>query len=49
MTIESTVDIIVQMWNVLYNFKILNVSIVIWASIPLIVGLIMSFVKGKKD
>lgn len=49
MSLESTVDIIIQFWSVLWDFKIFNISIVIWASIPLVIGLIMSFVKGNKE
>ena len=46
---NDVIDIIIQFFNTLWNFKILNVSVVIWASIPVIIGLFMDLIKGKKE
>lgn len=49
MSIENIVDIIINLWNVLWNFRILNISIIIWATIPVALILIFDFIKGKKE
>lgn len=46
---ESVVDIIISLFNILFEFKILNISIVIWAVIPVVIGIIVSFIKGDKN
>ena len=49
MNINSFVDMVISIFNTLWNFKIFNVSIVIWLSIPLVFDIIWNFVIGVKD
>lgn len=46
---QELIDIFVSCFNILNNIKILNISLLVWAIIPILIGLLVQFLKGKKE
>lgn len=46
---QELIDIIVSIFNIFNNVKILNISLLVWAIIPILITLIITFIKGKKE
>lgn len=44
---NSAVDIIISLFNMLLNIQIFNVPLLAWAFIPVIVGIVFSFINKK--
>lgn len=46
---EIVVDILNNLFGILFDIQILGMPILVWAIMPVVLGLIISFLKGKKD
>ena len=46
---ETVVDILSNLFDILFDTQILGMPILVWAIIPVVLGLVISFLKGKKD
>lgn len=46
---ETVVDILSNLFGILLDTQILGMPILVWAIIPVVLGLVISFLKGKKD
>ena len=46
---SELVNIFVSLFGILNDIKILNISLLVWALIPILIGLIIQFIKGKKE
>lgn len=46
---EQVADILIFFIDLLTDTKILGVSLIVWTVIPLLLGLLVNFLKGKKE
>lgn len=46
---QELIDIFVSCFNILNNIKVLNISLLVWSIIPILIGLLVQFLKGKKE
>ena len=46
---ESVVNMIVSFFEILTGKSIYGMPLIVWLLIPLILGLVVNFLKGKKD
>lgn len=46
---QELIDIVVSIFGIFNDIKILNISLLVWAIIPILIGLIVTFIKGKKE
>lgn len=46
---ETVVDILSNFFSILLDTQILGMPLLVWAIIPVVLGLVISFLKGKKD
>lgn len=46
---QTVVDILSNLFGILFDTQILGMPILVWAIIPVVLGLVISFLKGKKD
>lgn len=46
---ETVVDILSNFFGILLDTQILGMPLLVWAIIPVVLGLVISFLKGKKD
>lgn len=48
MSIDNVVDCIISIVNFFLDIKILNLPFLIWAIIPIVIGIILNFFMGEK-
>ena len=46
---NSIIDSLVSIFNWLYNTNLYNVPLLVWLTIPLVVGIILKFLNGQKE
>lgn len=46
---ETVVDILSNFFGILLDTQILGMPLLVWTIIPVVLGLVISFLKGKKD
>lgn len=46
---QTVVDILSNFFGILLDTQILGMPLLVWAIIPVVLGLVISFLKGKKD
>lgn len=46
---EQVADILIFFIDLLTDTKILGVPLIVWTVIPLLLGLLVNFLKGKKE
>lgn len=42
-------DLLVQLIGLITDTKLLNVPLIVWLLIPLLLGVLIQFLKGKKE
>lgn len=46
---ESIINVIVTLFNATMSVKVFNIPLLVWFAIPTIMGIIFSFIGGKKE
>lgn len=46
---ELLIDLLTSAYNIGMNIKILGIPFIVWIIIPLLIGLLVDFIKGKKS
>ena len=46
---ESAANLIVSFFGILTDNEVLGMPLIVWLIIPLVLGLVINFLKGKKD
>lgn len=46
---NDVIDVVISIFNWLYNTEIFNVPLLVLFTIPLVVGIIFKFMTGKKE
>jgi len=48
MSLDNVVDCLISIVNFFLDIKILNLPLLVWAIIPIVIGIILNFFTGEK-
>ena len=46
---QTVIEVLTSLFSILTSTQLLGMPLIVWLLIPLLLGLIINFLKGKKD
>ena len=46
---QTVIDVLISLFSILISTQLFGMPLIVWLLIPLLLGLIINFLKGKKD